>query len=543
MMTTNNSTPISAVDRNRKGGILIGVIAVMLIVGVMGVSVISFTHTSEHSHLSANARSRAYYLAESGLRYAQQIHCEEFALDEKGWLHGRQRTLSLLGGEQVEVVRLFDNFWATAIVDASTAQRARARVPMPLSLCGVDPNAPPSDEFAIFGEVGIALGNNTIIQGDVAITDDDVEIKGDVDGDVLANDIEMTSSDSTVTGDIYSSGLVNVKTGSVTGDIHSANGIIIGSARSTVVDGWLFSNGSIEVGGGGQVGGHIHSCGGDVSLSGSAVVGTAANPIEIRATGDITISGSAVVYGIVYAGGSIVVGGTINGDAYAGGTITNPGSVTGEALENSPGYVEAAICPDLSKLDDLVLPDATVFTAGGDDVSVPAGTEAAPIHYLAPGIYGDLSTSNNASDTQLTLNAGSTSHGNYYFDSLSFGSNMTLYLDLSGTYDIRIFVVGDIDIRSGLNVFVSTDGSSYSSMRDAAVDPLIAARVYWESHDDFSLDRNSNWFGTVYAPNGSLSVGSGSNTCYLIGSYFSGDGHDIAGSTVVHVAPNYFAED
>ena len=230
---------------------------------------------------------------------------------------------------------------------------------MPLSLCGVDPNAPPSDEFAIFGDVGIALGNNTIIQGDVAITDDDVEIKGDVDGDVLANDIEMTSSDSTVTGDIYSSGLVNVKTGSVTGDIHSANGIIIGSARSTVVEGWLFSNGSIEVGGGGQVGGHIHSCGGDVSLSGSAVVGTAANPIEIRATGDITISGSAVVYGVVYAGGSIVVGGTINGDAYAGGTITNPGSVTGEALENSPGYVEAAICPDLSKLDDLVLPDAT----------------------------------------------------------------------------------------------------------------------------------------------------------------------------------------
>jgi cytoskeletal protein CcmA (bactofilin family) len=542
-MTTNNSTPFRTVDRNRKGGVLIGVIAVMLIVGVMGVSVISLTHSSEHSHLSANARSRAYYLAESGLRYAQQIHCEEFAVDEKGWLHGRQRTLSLQGGEQVDVIRIVDNFWATAVVDASTAQEARARVPMPLSLCGVDPNAPPSDEFAIFGEVGIALGNNTIIQGNVAITDDNVEIKGDVEGSVLANDVEMTSSDSTVTGDIYSSGSVDIKAGTVIGDIHSANGIIIGSAQSTVVEGWLFSNGSIEVGGGGQVGGHIHSCGGDVSISGSAIIGTAAKPIEIRATGDVTITGSAVVYGTVYAGGSIVVGGTINGNAYAGGTISNSGTITGEALESSPSYVEAAICPDLSNLDDLELPDATVFTAGGDDVSVPAGTEAAPIYYLAPGTYGDLSTLNNASNTQLSLNAGSTSHGNYYFDSVSLGSNMTLYLNLSGDYDIQIFVVGDIDIRNQLNVFVSTDGTTYYPMRDAAVDPLIAARVYWESHGDYALDGVSNWFGSVYAPNGLLSVGSGSNTCYLIGSYFSGAGHSIAGSTVVHVAPNYLAEE
>jgi hypothetical protein len=29
----------------------------------------------------------------------------------------------------------------------------------------------------------------------------------------------------------------------------------------------------------------------------------------------------------------------------------------------------------------------------------------------------------------------------------------------------------------------------------------------------------------------------------LIGSYYSGGEHNIVGSTVVHVAPNYFAKD
>jgi hypothetical protein len=531
-------------NHGQKGGTLISVIGVILIVGVLGVSAISLIQSSEHSSLSANAGSRAYYLAESGLRYAQQRYCDE------GWPHGREKTLSLLGGGDVKIIRIADTFWATAETGLGTAQEARDRILMPLSLCGVDPDAAPADEFAIFGEVGaLALGNKAIIQGNVAIIGEDVTIKGEVVGDVLAiGDIEMTTSNSTVTGDVYSGGLVNVKTGSVTGYIHSANGIIIGSAQSAVVGGWLFSNGSIEVGGGGQVGGHIYSCGGNVSLSGSADVGTAANPIEIRATGNVTISGSAVVYGIVYAGGSIevggtingaayaegsiVVGGTINGDAYARGTIINSGVITGEALQNSPVYVEAPICPDLSNLVDLELPDATEFFAGGPPVSVSAGTAEEPIHYLAPGTYGALSTSNSAS---LSLNAGSAGHGNYYFDSVSLGSNMTLYLDLSGAYDIRIFVVGNIDISNNVNVLVSTDGTTYNPMKDH---PLLAARVYWESHGYYALGTESEWFGSVYTPSGFLSA---ENDTYLIGSYSSGGGQDLSKSTVIYVAPNYFS--
>ena len=547
MKNNKISTPIRTRIHDRKGGTLISLIAVMLILGVLGVSVITFTHTSEHSYLSANAGSRAYYLAESGLRYAQQLYCSEPDEDLR-WLHGRQRTLTLSGGEQVDIIRIAGSFWATAVVDAGTAQEARARVPMPLSLCVFDPENNPADEFAIFGEIGISLGNNTVIQGDVAITDGNVDIQGDVDGSILAGDITMTSSDSTVAGDIYSSGLVDIRTGTVTGDIHSANGITLRSAQSTVFEGWLFSEGPIILKGKSEVRGHIYACGvgvlGNVSIGGSAIIGTAADPIEIRATGDVTLSGSAIVYGVVYAGGSIVVGGTINGDSYAGGTITNPDSISGIALQNSATYVKKAFCPDLSNLEDLNLPDSTEFTAGGTDISVPKGKRKSPSEYfLAPGTYGDLSSSNNAANTNLYLNAGPTGHGNYYFESFALGRSMTLYLDLSGTYDIRIFVLGEIEVGRKLNVLVSTDGTNYIPMNPPsgpAVDPLIAARVYWESHDDFSLGNSSNWFGTVYTPDGNLSVASSS---YLIGSFFSGGGHNIQSSTVYHVPPNYFAEE
>lgn len=526
--------------RDRKGATLISMIAVMLIVGVMGATVVTFTHTTEHSHLSANANSRAYYLAESGLRYAQKVHCEIFALDGEGWLHGRQRTLSLQGGEQVDVIRIAGNFWATAVVDAGTAQEARDRVPMPLSLCGVDPDAEPEDDFAVFGDTAISLGNNTVIQGDVAITGDDVELKGDVEGNILADDVSThASSSTTVTGSIYSSGTVNIGTGTVTGDIHAANGIILGSAQSSVpFGGWLFSNGDIRLSGSSVVLGHVHTCGGNVETSGGATIGTASEPIEVHASGNVILNGGDV-YGDVYAGGNIEVSGSarIVGNAYAAGSIIGSEKITGTALPDSSSHLKEPICPDLSNLEDLDLPDATEFTAGGSNVIFGDDDRAS----LLPDIYGSLSSPNQSSGYRIDLTAGSSEHANYFFDGIDIGQEMTLHLDLSGSHDIRIFVVGNITVGKNLNVLISSDDFSNKPMSELTDDQALALgpRVYWESHGNFSLGNPSNWFGTVYTPNGSLSTNNG----YLIGSFYSGGGHDLQKSTVFHVAPNYFTEE
>lgn len=528
MMITNHSTSSHIAPRWRKGGTLISLIAVMLFMGILGASVISLTRTSEHSYLTANSGSRAYYLAESGLRYAQQVYCSD-----DGWLHGRQQTLTLQSSEQVDIIRIGDFFWATAIVHAGTAMEARARVPMPVSPCGGDPTVGTPNEFALLGESAINLRIFALIQGDIAIAGDDVDVQGVVDGNIFAKDVTASAfSWATVTGDIFASGMVDLWTGSFQGDIHSEEGIRLTGGLS-VIRGWLFSNGTIEVDRYARVRGHIHSCGGDVSIGGNATIGTASDPVEIRAAGDVIISSNATVYGDVHAGGTISLDGTIVGNAYAGGAITNTGSISGTEMNLSPNLVKEPICPNLEALDEISLPDATVFTAGGSDVSLPGGESTV----LPPGSYGALSSPSNSRDTRLYLNAGATDHGNYYFDSVNMGRRMALYLNLSGSYDIRIFVEGNVEADWQQGVFISTDGTNYVRMTDSSLDPQTAARVYWESHGDYTLLGFSGWFGSVYTPYGYLSVAVGSN---LYGSFFSGGGHRISASRILHIPPNYF---
>ena len=533
-MTITQHPQVYALHSQKKGSVFISIVVAMLILGVLGTALVSFSRSSEHSYLSANSKSRAYYLAESGLRYAQKVFCEE------GWLHGRERTLTFDGGDRVEIIRIAGTFWATATVDAGTAKQARASIPMPLSSCGDDPDidSPPItiDEFAIFGDIGIALGNNMIVEGNVAIIDDNVEIQGDIDGNVLAHDVEFTAH-GVVSGSIFASGSVDIRVGTVNGDIHAQNSVTLRSTNATVFEGWVFSiAGPVTLEGKSQVRGHVHACDGDVFLGGTASVGTAANPAEIRASGDVSLSGSSIVYGDIHAGGSVNVGsGTVVGNIYAGGFISS-GSVLGQTFSRSPGFVKEAICPDLTSLEDLILPEATVFSTGGNDIILKKNQS----NYLLPGSYGTIFSANNAQDrTYLYLNAGATDHGEYYFDEVDVGRNMTFYFDLSGTFDIRIFVEGDINVGSDLNLFISEDGSNYLPISSPDLDTELASRVYWETKEDFDLG-STIWWGSVYTPNGSLSVG---NSSYLVGSFWSGGGHSFQGSTIVHVEPNYFDED
>lgn len=112
--------------RCKKGATLISVIIVMLMIAVMGISVISLSNSSQRSSLNANAGTRAYYLAESGLRYAQEVFRND------GWAEGQEQTLLLQGGDEIKIIRIENRFWATAMVDLGTVKEARVRVPMPV---------------------------------------------------------------------------------------------------------------------------------------------------------------------------------------------------------------------------------------------------------------------------------------------------------------------------------------------------------------------------------------------------------------------------
>ncbi|MFO7761809.1 MAG: type II secretion system protein, partial [Desulfobia sp.] len=57
-----------------RGGTMIGAIVALLLVGVLGAGVVSMLSTSSFQGVRANHGERAYYLAESGYRYALSVY-------------------------------------------------------------------------------------------------------------------------------------------------------------------------------------------------------------------------------------------------------------------------------------------------------------------------------------------------------------------------------------------------------------------------------------------------------------------------------------
>ena len=55
---------------NQKGSILIGIIVAMVLFAAIGTAMLSLTSTATMNQVMANSAARAYYLAESGYRYA-----------------------------------------------------------------------------------------------------------------------------------------------------------------------------------------------------------------------------------------------------------------------------------------------------------------------------------------------------------------------------------------------------------------------------------------------------------------------------------------
>jgi hypothetical protein len=84
-----------ATIRNQGGSLLIGLIVTLLLLSALGAALLSQTNTATYQTVSANGSDRAFYLAESGYRYAA---AKMAAGANLGALHGR--TYSLSASEQ-----------------------------------------------------------------------------------------------------------------------------------------------------------------------------------------------------------------------------------------------------------------------------------------------------------------------------------------------------------------------------------------------------------------------------------------------------------
>lgn len=210
-------------------------------------------------------------------------------------------------------------------------------------------------------------------------------------------------------------------------------------------------------------------------------------------TGDVNVGGNAS-FGIgTSIDNNLTLGGTIQAGAPGvGGTITESGS------------------PASPKMHEVVtVPVASTFSAGG-----PVPPSVGNTTTVSPGSYG-----------VLTLPAGQilelASPGDYHFDAIAFGANNSIRLDLdAGSF--RIFIVNTVEISGGgLRFFGLSSGAQLNP--GSASSAANAANLFWEVGQNFDMGGGSNdWFGTVFAPEGSIMVRDRFND--LAGALYAGGG-------------------
>jgi type II secretory pathway pseudopilin PulG len=175
-------------------------------------------------------------------------------------------------------------------------------------------------------------------------------------------------------------------------------------------------------------------------------------------------------------------------------------------------------------------PDDYEDVIAGNSETVPPEGSTDP--FLTPGPYRDLIMGNSC-----TLYLGS---GNYCFRSITTGNNLNIYIDLSDGGDVKVFVLGQVDIGTQLD----------QDFTDVSVEGASAESVYWEiqyqssSPDDpaFIIGRGADWIGTIYCPFGHLGDPNNQITDTTInGALYSGGWVYVFNNLVVNYVPSdYF---
>ena len=312
------------------------------------------------------------------------------------------------------------------------------------------------------------------------------------------------------TGLIGSNGYVSL------GPSTECAGITSGSLRFTSVGGVAVSGpvtveGEIALGLASKINGDING-GASVAVSPQSHVSgsiTAAQDVQLGAAGDMTgdvRAGRSVfqqafhtLTGNVLAKSNAEINGTVNGNVTCQAlSVPFGGHVNGQAKPGTGDVVPLKYTP-------VMIPAADAITVNEHTIT----GESAPDAPVKPGHYGALVLGDNQ---KLYLTA-----GDYYFSRIVLSKTSSVHLvDVSDAHGLHVFVATDITVGIFVKTFVnglaSTDATS-----------SLAKKVLWEVGGNFEAAPDSSgsgdFFGAVFAPKGSISLG---NYEHLTGCLVSG---------------------
>lgn len=257
----------------------------------------------------------------------------------------------------------------------------------------------------------------------------------------------------------------------------------------------------------------------------------AANTTIPPSPGNTLTAGSNEVFnGSIFVNGNILIGGgTVSGPVFTTGTYSGP-VPTYTPIRNNPVFPEPPALPIFYAMNPVV--NGSTITQSGK---------------IVPGYYNSLALTGGNTDTFSRP-------GVYVFNSIkNSGATNNLVFDFNNdpTATFKFYVINDVDLYkvniSFINLTIANGGSP--TLAD------VASRIYmqvggngstsstgvdaWALSNGASGNNQSTWYGTVWAPNGNINVGSGSTPPKVVGALWSGRQVTIqSGATIINVPFN-----
>lgn len=359
---------IGSTDARERGSALIGVLGVMGVASILGVTSTSMSVHALGFTTSTRAGVQAQAAAEAGIDFAaanlSTLACQSQYSSTSAPIFSVTVAYSTLPAAPGDS----DTSWVSGCPTFASAQRLKLTSTGWASALGVAGNssgnirkveaiylytlAPPpyviipsGPALYAYAQTDPTINNLTITQASTvrpiiqylsgsATCTSGTTIMGDV---ILGAGALAITSGCTINGDLWASSVVNIQSGQITGNVHSAgvqNGTSVSLSSSAIIDGGIFAAGPVSIGG--KVGGNI-----------------VAGP-----TGGIsTFSNQSSV------GGSVVAAGTVSAPT---------GVIKGTISTNLSGIVTPTI---------PVVPPWSDFAYSADDWKTSAGTPYA-IHTM-----------------------------------------------------------------------------------------------------------------------------------------------------------------
>lgn len=557
-------TLIEQVAQNERGLSLFFVIAAMLVVSILVVGIHSMSSKTAIDQAESQSLYQAVYLAQAGMNHAAAWHkyhedmllsaaekAQNFQADANvdGWDQAMETGSFTLSASQVE-----DDPSAVDVTSTGHAGgNAHDLLKRFFFLDSSDDDDDDDDGGGIDtgeGQSELALNsmngnqnldNQNLVEGSVSGKNVVLGNQSEVTGNIFARGNVQLINHAIVGGGICAGGDVTLQNQTfVAGDIHAQGHVTLG-ANSSEVSGSVYAGGDVGLQNGAQVMGEVHA-GGSVSLGannskvhnsvfagGTVTMGHLTSiGDQVQAGGNVRLVSQATVESDVTAKGDVTLGNqsVIEGDVTAGGAIVHGWQTRILGSEHANTSNPPVVDPTEPAECQVCTPRHAVFTPGSRNITINWQADRA----IDPGSWGVL-TLGGANKVYLTS-------GRYTFKRIYTGTRPSLYLDVSAG-DIEIFVQGDVVFGDQLKVYVNGNAITQGNHINEDLRPL-AARVYLETLDSFTMSNQNQWFGTIYAKNNITF----SNQNLLVGSYHSSSGRVIPGNQMeVYFVQSKYAKD